>query len=64
VAVQEGVISRAEIEKIKGEYDKDGFYVLPDGDFYDPNGYYFDKEGYDQYGGYYEGGVYFPGEEF
>lgn len=31
-------------------------------DFYDPDGYYFDKEGLDEYGGYYDGIYYVPGE--
>lgn len=58
-------LPREEIEKLKGHYDKEGFYVLEeDGAFYDPNGYYFDAEGYDQFGGYYENGYYKPGEEF
>ena len=35
--------SQAEIETNKeGKYDHDGFYMLPDGSFYDPLGYYFD----------------------
>lgn len=37
-----------------GEYDDQGFYRLPDGDFYDPDGVYFNKEGKDKYGGYYD----------
>jgi hypothetical protein len=31
-------------------------------DFYDPDGYYFDQEGFDEFGGYYEGIYYYPGE--
>lgn len=31
----------------EGHYDKDGFYILPDGSFYDPYGYYFSEDGYD-----------------
>ena len=54
-----------EIEKQKGEYDKDGFYILEDGSFYDPKGYYFDAEGYDAYAGYYdEYGYYVPGDNY
>lgn len=30
-----------------GYYDKDGFYILPDGSFYDTYGYYFGPDGYD-----------------
>jgi hypothetical protein len=39
---------RDEIEKLKGYYDSDGFYILEeDGSFFDPWGYKFDSEGYD-----------------
>ena len=34
-------------ENNEGYYDKEGFFILPDGDFIDPYGYYFDAEGYD-----------------
>lgn len=44
-----------------GKYDEYGFYILPDGDFYDPDGVYFDAEGYDEFEGYYEGLYYYPG---
>lgn len=58
-------VEREEIEKLKGEYDKDEFYILEDGSFYDPWGYKFDPEGYDEYGGYYdEFGYYCPGDEY
>ncbi len=43
--------SKEKIEEQEGYYDEFGFYILPDGDFYDHNGYYFDKEGYDEFGG-------------
>lgn len=46
--------SRAEIEASEGKYDKDGFYILPDGSFYDYQGYYFNKEGFDENGGFYD----------
>lgn len=39
--------TRQEIENRPGQYDKDSFYILPAGDFFDPNGFYFDKKGYD-----------------
>jgi hypothetical protein len=32
-------------------------------DFYDPDGYYFDVNGFDEFGGHYEGDLYFPGEK-
>jgi len=48
------IFSKAEINSYKGKHDKDGFYILPDGDFFDPYGYYFDKEGVDNIGGFYE----------
>lgn len=32
-------------------------------DFYDPDGYYFNVEGFDEFGGYYEGDFYHPGEK-
>lgn len=47
------VYSKEEIEKYNGQYDKDQFYILPDGDFFDPYGYYFDKDGCDNIGGFY-----------
>ena len=56
--------SKEKIEEQEGYYDDFGFYILPDGDFYDHNGYYFDKEGYDEFGGYYDGLSYVPGAEY
>ena len=54
--------SKEDIEKQKGKYDEDGFYILEDGGFYDPNGYYFDKKGVNANGGIYdEEGNYVPG---
>lgn len=42
-----------------GHFDKDGFYLLNAGGYYDPLGYYFNKEGFDAQGGKYdESGVY------
>ncbi len=56
--------AKEEILDQEGYYDEHGFYMLPEGDFYDPNGYYFDKEGYDEFGGYYDDNlVYFPGKD-
>jgi len=31
-------------------------------DYYDPDGFYFDREGFDEFGGYYKGIFYIPGE--
>ena len=55
-----------EIQKMKGYYDEDGFYVLEeDGAFFDPWGYKFDPNGYDEFGGYYDDdGFYVPGEGY
>ena len=43
-----------EIEKEEGQYDKDDFYLLKDGGYYDPLGYFFDKDGFDGVGGTYD----------
>ena len=48
------VFSKEEIEANEGKYDNDGFYILPDGSFYDYQGYYFDKDGFDANGGFYD----------
>lgn len=56
--------TKEQILENEGYYDKDGFYVLADGSFYDPSGYYFDQNGYDEFGGYYENGYYVPGEGY
>lgn len=46
-----------------GNYNEDGFYVTPDGSFWDPEGDYFNKYGYDKYGGTYDQyKVYIPGD--
>ena len=47
-------LSKEEVEKLEGEYDEDGFYILNDGGFYDPDGFYFDKNGLDANGGFYD----------
>ena len=46
--------TKEEIEKLEGEYDQDGFYILKTGGFIDPNGYEFDKSGHDALGGFYD----------
>ena len=51
--------TKEEIEALDaGEYDADGFYILPDGAFIDNHGFYFDRHGKDQTGGHYEAGKY------
>jgi hypothetical protein len=57
--------SEEEIQQYNGHFDKDGFYILPEGDFFDQDGYYFDKEGYDENGGFYDedNGEYVPPPE-
>ena len=35
------IFTKAEIEAKAGKYDKDGFYIMEDGSFYDHNGYHF-----------------------
>ena len=56
-------IEREWTEDTKGEYDKDGFFITPNGSFWDPDGVYFNKEGYDKHGGRYDSeGEYIPGE--
>ena len=46
--------SRDEIEEHEGYYDKDGFYIMQEGDFFDNLGYYYDKEGFNEIGGFYD----------
>ena len=57
--------TQAEIEAYEGYYDNDGFYILPEGDFFDKDGYYFDREGFDENGGFYDedNGEYVPPPE-
>ena len=39
--------------------DKDGFYILDEGGFYDPEGFHYDENGVDAVGGFYDSsGVY------
>jgi len=58
--------TRQEIENRPGNYDKDNFYILEGGGFFDPQGFYFDKNGYDQLGGRYDDltGHYIPGTKY
>ena len=57
--------NQAEIESHEGEYDKDGFYLLTEGGYFDHLGYYFDKDGYNEIGGYYDPvmGIYISPDE-
>ena len=63
---QQRVYTQEEIQSYPGKYDKDGFYMLIDGDFFDHAGFYFDKEGLDEVGGFYNEntGAYMPPPEF
>ena len=36
------IYTKEEIELYTGEYDNDGYYLLPLGDYFDPAGYYYD----------------------
>ena len=40
-------LTQEEIESFEGHYDKDEFYHLKSGGFYDIAGFYFDKDGFD-----------------
>ena len=56
-------IERVLTDDIDGEYDNDGFFVTPNGSYWDPDGVYFNREGFDRHGGYYEdNGEYIPGK--
>ena len=56
-------IEREWNEDIEGEYDEDGFFLTPNGSFWDPDGVYFNRKGFDKHGGYYDDdGVYMPGK--
>jgi hypothetical protein len=53
-----------EFEEVEGGvYQEDGFYVTPEGSFWDIDGDYFNKYGFDRYGGIYDKYKdYIPGE--
>ena len=60
---KDSFIERQWTEDTKGEYDNDGFFITPNGSFWDPDGVYFNKEGFDKHGGKYnDEGEYVPGE--
>jgi hypothetical protein len=45
-----------------GRYDENGFYITPEGSFWDPDGVYFNRDGFDKHGGCYdENFEYIPG---
>jgi len=44
-----------EFEEVEGgDYNEEGFYITPNGSFWDPDGIYFNREGYDKHEGYYD----------
>ena len=56
-------IEREWNESIEGNLDEDGFFVTPNGSFWDSDNVYFNREGYDKHGGYYDDDFnYIPGE--
>ena len=56
-------IEREWNESIEGSLDEDGFFVTPNGSFWDSDKVYFNREGYDKHGGYYDDDLnYIPGE--
>ena len=56
-------IEREWTEDIEGKLDEDGFFVTPNGSFWDQDYVYFNREGFDRHGGRYdENGEYIPGE--
>ena len=57
-------IERVFNDDIEGDYDEDGFFITPNGSFWDPDGVYFNRQGYDKHGGYYDdsNGEYVPGK--
>ena len=55
-------IEREWNEEIEGHLDDDGFFITPNGSFWDPDYVYFNREGLDKHGGKYdEKGEYIPG---
>jgi hypothetical protein len=60
---QKEFVEREWNDSTKGDYDENGFFVTPNGSFWDPDGVYFNKEGFDKHGGYYDdNNEYVPGE--
>lgn len=61
--VKLSVTNEREFTEVEGGvYIEEGFYVTPNGSFWDPDGVYFNREGYDKHEGFYdEGYEYNPG---
>ena len=56
-------VEREWTEEIEGHLDDDGFFITPNGSFWDPDYVYFNREGFDKHGGKYdEKGEYIPGK--
>ena len=56
-------IERVWSEEIEGKLDEDGFFITPNGSFWDQDYVYFNREGFDKHGGRYdENGEYVPGK--
>ena len=56
-------IEREWTEDIEGKLDEDGFFITPNGSFWDQDYVYFNSEGFDKHGGRYdENGEYVPGK--
>ena len=56
-------VEREWSEDIEGKLDEDGFFITPNGSFWDQDYVYFNREGFDRHGGRYdENGEYIPGE--
>jgi len=51
--ISENFINRSFVEVTGGEYDEDGFYITPNGSFWDTDGVYFNREGFDSHKGFY-----------
>lgn len=53
-----------EFEEVEGgRYNNEGFYITPNGSFWDPDGVYFNREGLDRHEGYYDKNLeYHPGK--
>lgn len=60
---KEKFIEREWTPEIEGRLDDDGFFITPNGSFWDPDYVYFNRKGFDKHGGRYdESGEYKPGE--
>lgn len=56
-------IEREWKEDIEGKYDEDGFFITPNGSFWDADYVYFNRQGFDRHGGSYnDNGDYVPGK--